>query len=132
MCVQNLYNLLNRQMEREMFALVRDMGLGLMAFSPLAVGLLSGTYSPGRPPPAGTLFGTRNRRDFPRMMEADSARVISAVLRLAAELGKTPAQLALAWVLSHPEITVAISGTDTIAHLNDTTWNVIDGNGAIV
>ena len=53
------------------------------------------------------------------MMEADSARVISAVLRLAAELGKTPAQLALAWVLSHPEITVAISGADTIAHLND-------------
>ena len=119
MCVQNLYNLLNRQMESEMFDLTRDMGLGAMAFSPLAVGLFSGIYSPDCPPPSGTLFATRNRADFPRMMEENSAQVITTVRRLADELGKTPAQLALAWVISHPEITVAISGADTIEHLND-------------
>ncbi len=119
MCAQNLYNLLNRQMEGEMFDLVKDTGLGAMAFSPLAVGLFSGIYSPDRPPPSGTLFATRNRDDFARMMEEGSARVITTVRRLADELGKTPAQLALAWVLSHPEITVAISGADTTEHLND-------------
>jgi aryl-alcohol dehydrogenase-like predicted oxidoreductase len=118
-CVQNLYNLLNRQMEMEMFSLIRDMGLGAMAFSPLAVGLLSGIYSPERPPPVGSLFDTRNREDFPRMMEENVTQVISAVNRLASELDKTPAQLALAWVLSHPEITVAITGADTIEHLNN-------------
>ena len=118
-CVQNLYNLLNRQMEMEMFSLIRDMGLGAMAFSPLAVGLLSGIYSPERPPPVGSLFATRNREDFPRMMEENVTQVISAVNRLASELDKTPAQLALAWVLSHPEITVAITGADTIEHLNN-------------
>ena len=118
MCVQNLYNLLNRQMEGEMFSLVRDMGLGAMAFSPLAVGLFSGVYSPDRPPPSGSLFAGRED-DFARMMEERSARVITTVRQLADELGKTPAQLALAWVLSHPEITVAISGADTIEHLND-------------
>ena len=118
-CVQNLYNLLNRQMEMEMFSLIRDMSLGAMAFSPLAVGLLSGIYSPERPPPVGSLFATRNREDFPRMMEENVTQVISAVNRLASELDKTPAQLALAWVLSHPEITVAITGADTIENLNN-------------
>ncbi|MCZ6678878.1 MAG: aldo/keto reductase [Candidatus Poribacteria bacterium] len=119
MCVQNLYNLLNRQPEGEMFALVRDMGLGMMAFSPLAVGLFSGTYSPDRPAPAQSLWATRFQQEFPRMTQDDSAQVISTVKQLADELGKTPAQLALAWVLSHPEITVAITGGDTIEHLDD-------------
>ena len=45
--------------------------------------------------------------------------MISTVCRLASELDKTPAQLALAWVLSHAEITVAITGSDTGEHLND-------------
>ena len=119
MCVQNLYNLLNRQMEGEMFSLIQDMGLGAMAFSPLDVWLLSVIYTPDGPPPAGSLFATRNRQDFPRMMEKRVAQVISTVGRLAKELDKTPAQLALAWVLSHAEITVAITGGDTIEHLND-------------
>ena len=130
-CVQNLYNLLNRQMEGEMFSLIRDMGLGAMAFSPLAVGLLSGIYSPDRPPPVGSLFATRNREDFTRMMEESVSQVIATISRLAGELDKTPAQLALAWVLSHPEITVAITGGDTIEHLNDNIgaigWKLDDG-----
>ena len=102
-----------------------------MAFSPLAVGLLSGIYSPDRPPPVGSLFATRNREDFTRMMEESVSQVIATVSRLAGELDKTPAQLALAWVLSHPEITVAITGGDTIEHLNDNIgaigWKLDDG-----
>ena len=119
MCVQNQYNLLTRHLEGEMFALVRDQGLGVMAYSPLAVGLLSGIYSPDRPAPEGTLWATRLRDQFPSAMEGAASRVISTVIELAGELGVTPAQLALAWVLSHPEITVAITGGDTIEHLND-------------
>ncbi|MCY4566851.1 MAG: aldo/keto reductase, partial [Candidatus Poribacteria bacterium] len=49
-----------------------------------------------------------------------TGQVIVTLKRLAAELGKTPAQLAVAWVLSHPEVTVAISGSDTIEQLDDT------------
>ena len=119
MCVQNQYNLLTRQLENEMFALVRDQGLGVMVYSPLAVGLLSGIYSPDRPAPEGTLWATRLRDQFPSAMEGAASQVISTVIELAGELGVTPAQLALAWVLSHPEITVAITGGDTIEHLND-------------
>ena len=123
MCIQNMYNLLNRDLETEMFGLVREEGLGVMCYSPLAVGLLSGVYSPDEPPPAGTLWATRCD-EFSRQMSGATGQVISTLKRLAAELGKTPAQLAVAWVLSHPEVTVAISGSDTIEQLDDTLGGV--------
>jgi len=118
-CVQNQYNLLERSLEREMFGLVRDMGLGVMVYSPLAVGLLSGAYSPDKPVPPGSLWATRLQSQFGTAMQGASGKIISTLHALAAELGKTPAQLALAWVLSHPEITVVLTGGDTIEHLND-------------
>jgi aryl-alcohol dehydrogenase-like predicted oxidoreductase len=119
MCVQNPYSLLNRRLEQEMFGLVRDRGLGVMAYSPLAVGLLSGAYKPGEPAPTGSLWATRRKDIFGKTMEGVVAEVVKTVHDVAADLGKTPAQVALAWVLSHPEITVAISGADTIEQLND-------------
>ena len=119
MCAQNPYSLLNRRLEQEMFGLVRDRGLGVMAYSPLAVGLLSGSYQPGRPPPVGTLWATRRQERYGTAMQGVVADVVTTLYTLAAELGKTPAQLAIAWVLSHPEITVAISGADTTEQLDD-------------
>ena len=119
MCVQNPYSLLNRRLEQEIFGLVRELGLGVMAYSPLAVGLLSGAYKPGEPAPAGSLWATRRKDIFGRTMEGVVADVVKAVYDSAAALGKTPAQVALAWVLSHREVTVAISGADTIEQLND-------------
>ena len=119
MCVQNPYSLLNRRLEQEMFGLVRDRGLGVMAYSPLAVGLLSGAYKPGEPAPAGSLWATRRKDIFGKTMEGTVVEVVKAAHEAAAALGKTPAQVALAWVLSHPEITVAISGADTPEQLDD-------------
>lgn len=119
MCVQNPYSLLNRRVEQEMFGLVREVKLGYMAYSPLAVGLLSGAYKPGQPAPAGSLWATRRKDWFAKAMAGDVGEVINTVHRLAGELGKTPAQLAIAWVLSHPEVTVAISGADTVEQFND-------------
>jgi aryl-alcohol dehydrogenase-like predicted oxidoreductase len=119
MCVQNPYSLLNRQLEGEMFGLVRDRGLGLMAYSPLGVGLLSGAYQPNQPPPAGTLWASGRRDRFEHTMQGAVAEVVGAVQQAATELGKTPAQVAIAWVLSHPEVSCAISGADTVAQLDD-------------
>jgi 1-deoxyxylulose-5-phosphate synthase len=119
MCVQNSYSLLNRSLENEMFGLVRDRGLGVMAYSPLAVGLLSGAYIPGQPAPSGSLWATDRADRYASIMAGETGQVIRRVIELAQELGKTPAQLALAWVLSHPEVTVAITGGDTVAHLED-------------
>lgn len=118
MCVQNQYSLLHRDPERELFGVVRACGLGMMAYSPLAIGLLSGLYHPGRPAPAGTYWAGR-AEVYARVMAGAAGRVIPVLLEAAQELGKTPAQVALAWVLDHPEVTCAITGGDTIAHLED-------------
>ncbi|MXV78996.1 aldo/keto reductase [Candidatus Poribacteria bacterium] len=124
MCVQNMYNLLNRDLETEMFGLVREEGLGVMCYSPLSVGLLSGFYSPDEPPPTGSLWERRYPEEYERRMRGATGKVIATLKRLADALGKTPAQLAVAWVVSHPEVTVAISGSDTIEQLNDTLGGV--------
>jgi len=120
-CVQNPYNLLNRDLEREMFEMMRQYGLGIMAYSPLAVGLLSGAYAPDQPAPAGSLWATvRHRQErFAEMMQGPARPIIATVNEIAKELGKTPAQVAMAWVLSHPEITVALSGSDRVEHVED-------------
>ncbi|MDE0483493.1 MAG: aldo/keto reductase [Candidatus Poribacteria bacterium] len=124
MCVQNMYNLLNRDLETEMFGLVREEELGVMCYSPLSVGLLSGVYSADEPPPDGTLWARRYREEYDHRMRGATGQVITTLKRLANELGKTPAQLAVAWVVSHPEVTVAISGSDTIEQLDDTLGGV--------
>ena len=118
-CVQNQYSLLNRTLEGEMFGLIRDQGLGAMAYSPLAIGLLSGVYTPGQDPPAGSLWSDRGTGDLASSLKNRWEPVYQAVRDIARERDKTVAQVALNWVLSHPEITVAISGSDTTAQVDD-------------
>ena len=118
-CVQNPYSLLNRALEREMFGLVQDTGLGVMAYSPLAIGLLGGTYSPGVPPPRGSLWAERRKSEFEAAVEGTPGKIINLLKTLAADLNKTPAQLALAWILSHPEITTTIVGCDNSDEIPD-------------
>ncbi len=119
MCVQNPYNLLSRQLEDEIFGLARDQGLGVMVYGPLAVGLLGGAYGPGVRAAEGSFWGGNRQAKYERMMQGQAGRIVSAVRDIADELGKTPAQVATAWILSHPEITVAICGSDTIEQLED-------------
>ena len=118
-CVQNPYSLLNRSLEEEMFGLLRDQGLGMMAYSPLAVGLLSGVYSPGGAPPPGSPWSRWEPGKLKAALSDDVVAVLEAVRDIAAERGKSPAQVALNWVLSHPEVTVVISGSDTTEQMDD-------------
>ena len=96
MCVQNMYSLLNRHLEKEMFPFLRDAGLGAMAYSPLHIGLLSGLYTPGAPPPPGSLWASRPAEAYAAMAGEAQQKVMATVIELAGELGKTPAQLAIA------------------------------------
>jgi aryl-alcohol dehydrogenase-like predicted oxidoreductase len=117
--VQNQYSLLQRTPEQELFGVIRSQGLGMMAYSPLGVGLLSGLYHPNVAPPAGTLWGKREPDRYNKLMAGTAGRVIETVFEVAKEVGKTPAQIAIAWVLDHPEVSVAITGGDTVEHLDD-------------
>ena len=117
--VQNPYSMLNRELEDEMFPMVRTTGLGIMAYSPLAVGLLSGDYDPGRMPDTSRLWGSRRAHVFDEITKGAAAEVIRTNAEVAKRIGATPAQVAQAWVLSHPEITVSISGADTAEQMQD-------------
>lgn len=118
--VQNPYNLLNRELEREMFPMVAELGMGVMVYSPLAVGLLSGTYSPDRMPETNTLWGGRRRHAYQDVIRDRAAKVVAEVFAVAERVGATPGQVSQAWILSRPEVTCIISGADVPAHIEDT------------
>ena len=118
-CVQNSYSLLGRSPEGELFGLVRDQGLGFMAYSPLAVGLLSGVYTPGEEPPPGSLWSNQPLRGYESALPLQAGPLVGALREIASERGKTVTQVAMNWVLCHPEVTVAITGADTIERLDE-------------
>ena len=118
-CVQNPYSLLNRAIETDLFGVVRDQGLGVMAFSPLGAGLLSGDYRTGAAPPPGTLWSGKDRARFEASMAGSTVAVLSELSRIAAERGKTVAQTALNWVITKSEVTVAIFGCDGVEQLDN-------------
>ncbi len=117
--VQNPYSLMNRTQEDELFPMVRETGVGVMAYSPLGVGLLSGTYRPDEVPDESTLWGSRRKGDIEKYMQGRAAKVIAVVGEIAADLGASMPQVAMAWVMSHREVTVAISGADTVEQIVD-------------
>ncbi len=117
--VQNPYSLMNRTQEDELFPMVRETGVGVMAYSPLGVGLLSGTYRPDEVPDESTLWGSRRKGAIEKYMQGRAAKVIAAVGEIAADLGASMPQVAMAWVMSHREVTVAISGADTVEQIVD-------------
>jgi aryl-alcohol dehydrogenase-like predicted oxidoreductase len=115
-CLQNQYNLLHRwTVEPELLALCRRYGLGLTTYSPLAIGLLSGRFRRGEEPP-GT-FWTQARLDEALSERGD--RVVQTLIGLAAERGVTPAQMAVAWILDHPEVAAPIVGADRPEYVDD-------------
>jgi len=109
---QPQYSLLHRDPERALLPLCARSGISQIVWSPLAQGVLTGKYAPGAPVPAasraasGTMKGFLNASWFrPKVLEA-----IQALKPLAAEVGLTLAQFALAWVLRQPNVAAAITG----------------------
>jgi aryl-alcohol dehydrogenase-like predicted oxidoreductase len=99
-----------------------------MAYSPLGVGLLSGAYAPGQTAPAGSLYATGRSQHFAGEMNETAQAVLRILSEIATIHDKTVAQTAINWVLSHPEVTLAITGGDTIAHMDEnagaTGWSI--------
>jgi 1-deoxyxylulose-5-phosphate synthase len=115
--MQNHYNLIYREEEREMIPLCLDQGVGVIPWSPLARGFLTGTRSR-----AGDRRTTRAETD--RFTDSLYGRdedfdVADRVAEVAAERGVPPAQLALAWLLHRPGVTAPIVGATKLEHLED-------------
>jgi aryl-alcohol dehydrogenase-like predicted oxidoreductase len=114
--LQLQWSLAVRDAERELVPAARAFGLGLMAWSPLARGFLSGKYVRGQPPPAGARLAEW-KDTWKRMDTPQSWAVLDAVRAVAAARGATPSAVALAWLLARPELSTVIVGARTVAQL---------------
>ncbi|MBB4099337.1 aldo/keto reductase [Sphingomonas kyeonggiensis] len=113
---QNYYTLAGRDLEREIVPLIRDEKLGLMVWSPLAGGLLSGKFGRDKQAEQGS---RRTTFDFPPVAMDRAYQVIDAMETIAADKGVSVAQIALAWLLHQPHVTSVIVGAKRIAQLDD-------------
>jgi aryl-alcohol dehydrogenase-like predicted oxidoreductase len=117
-CYQPLYNLVARDIEQELVPLCEYKGLGVVVWSPLAGGFLSGKYKPGE----RTQAESRSAEGwaFPqRYFAANADKTLQTLLEVAEELGHSPAQVALRWVLEQRAMTSVIIGARHAAHLQD-------------
>jgi aryl-alcohol dehydrogenase-like predicted oxidoreductase len=118
---QYQYNLLTRSLEWEFEPLFEAEGVGLVPWSPLGGGFLSGKYRPGDRPTAGRI-ATQSDRDEEAWHRKNTDRnwaVLGAVTEVADEMGATPSQVALAWLLTRPVVSSVIIGVRTMDQLED-------------
>ena len=121
---QPQYSMLWRKPEAAVFPACVRYGIGNLAFSPLAHGVLTGKYAPGEPPPQGTRAASAEMNQFMETAGRHyrSDNLLEAIARLkpiAADLGLTMVQMALAWVLRRSEIASAIIGASRPEQIAD-------------
>ena len=116
--LQAQYSLVKRNLDLEHVPALERFGLGLLPWSPLAGGFLSGKYDKDAPPPEGG----RLARWKDRLAEYGSDHnwaVIDEVKKVAAELGATPSEVSLAWLLTRPTVSSVIFGARSLEQLDD-------------
>lgn len=113
---QVYYSVVGRDIEREIVPMAKSEGIGILPWSPLAGGLLSGKFDPDKPGPAGA---RRTSFDFPPVDMARLRSVLVVLRKVANEAGTSVARVALAWLLTRPFITSVIVGAKTTEQLTD-------------
>ena len=114
--LQNEYSLWTRDIEAEVLPTCRELGIGLVPYSPLGRGFLTGEVTPGSIPDSDW------RANMPRFKDEAAAKnyaLVEALRALAQRRGHTPGQLALAWVMAQGEDVVPIPGTRRIARMQE-------------
>ncbi|QBR91135.1 aldo/keto reductase [Nocardioides euryhalodurans] len=114
---QEEYSLLNRDLEREVLPAARSTGLGVLPYSPLGGGVLTGKYRTGTP--AHSRGAGRLSASVDRYLDDHGRAVVEGVARAADGLGWTPLQVALVWVRDRPGVTAPIVGARTATQLKD-------------
>jgi aryl-alcohol dehydrogenase-like predicted oxidoreductase len=125
-CLQPEYSLLVRSTEWELLPLCRAEGIGVICWSPLAGGWLTGKYQRGQPPPPDSRVGRADRwDDLPEQRESERTwRIVDALLEVSRSSGKAPCQVALNWLLQQPGVTAPIIGVRTPAQLEENLGSV--------
>ncbi|MEU7876965.1 aldo/keto reductase family protein [Microbispora bryophytorum] len=117
---QPQYSMLWRVIEAEVVPLCEKEGLGQIVWSPIAQGVLTGKYLPGQPPPAGSRATDPSGSGFiGRLMDDELLRRVQDLKPIAADLGLSMAQLAVAWVLQNPNVSSAIIGATKPEQVRD-------------
>ncbi|GIH97105.1 oxidoreductase [Planobispora siamensis] len=117
--LQSEYSLFTRGIEEEILPAARELGIALVAYSPISRGLLGGTL-----PPAEELPADDFRRYLPRFTGESGAHneaLVAEIRKIAEEVGCTPAQLSLAWLLTRGEDVIPIPGTKRLRYLEENT-----------
>jgi L-glyceraldehyde 3-phosphate reductase len=114
---QAKYSMLNRWIEKDLLNVLKKEGIGCIAFSPLAQGLLTGKYLDGIPADSRAA----NPNGFLKREEVTEEKIskIRKLNTLAQQRGQTMAQMALAWVLRHPEMTSVLIGASRVSQIDD-------------
>jgi len=111
-CEQPPYHLLDRRIERELIPMARTYGIGIISWSPLAGGKLTGKYRKGQSAPA-------NSREKPENFTEGTWKVLDGLAQLAKDKGCTMSALALAWNMVQPGVTSPIIGPNSVSQLDD-------------
>ena len=125
--LQPQYSLVERHIEYELLPLCQDQGIGIIPWSPLGGGFLSGKYKKGEQPPEGTRISQaieRQEEHWSRRATERNWRVIDIVGTIAEKTKKSYAQIALNWLLRQPAVTAPIIGARTMEQLEDNLGSV--------
>lgn len=118
-CVQPLYNLVNRDIEVELLPLCKEHGLGVVSYSPLARGILTGKYEPGKPFPEGSRAARNDVRMRQAELRDESLEAAAALKGHCHQKGVSLSHFAIAWTLANPIITSVILGPRTMEQFDD-------------
>lgn len=114
---QHLYNLIRRDIEREILPACDAEGVGMICWSPLAAGMLTGKYRAQDKPDENTRIGIQASITLPRYWFDDALKMIDKLVEVAGRVGRTPSQVALGWLLGDPRVTAAIVGARRVEQI---------------
>ena len=111
---QPYYNAMNRQPENDILPACKHYGIGVVPYSPLARGVLTGKYKPGAAPPADTRAGRNDKRIMETEFRAESLEIAQKVKAHAEKKGMSAGDFAVSWVLANPIVSSVIAGPRTL------------------
>jgi len=116
--VQPRYNIIDRDIERELLPLCIEEGIGVMPYSPLAGGVLTGKYRPDKPAPEGSR-GQLRPAMVSRYLNPRNQAILQGLEKISSETGMPLSQIGLAWLMANPAVTSPIIGASKVEQLEE-------------